>query len=312
MSDKDLRQDFLDVFGPGLESYPSLRLDMLDFGLYLGWLKPADVARVRDEVLGHVFRDGLTPAESEYLRSMGEAGGRYVIYDMVKDYFEGSLLPERQELIHNLFFLKPQDRQIQEKLVRVMKTADDPWERYSVVTLFGSIDGISAARQWDIVDVLKNDPEADVRMIAAWSFENLRSQDPHIHEVLLNAMKNDKDESVRSQAIWSLAAIQSPDIRIYRAMLETMMKDPSVICRRDAARFLGELDPEGLNLEQNLIDRLRTDENAQVRQQAAKSLGKIRSNTQLLMPALKTAASSDADPKVRAAAEGALKTRNAK
>lgn len=238
VGDAALKKDFLKVFGSGLQKYPSLRLDLLDFGQYLGWLDPADVDKVRDEVLGHVFRDGLTPTENEYLMSMAETGGRFVTYHMVKDYFEGSLVPQRMDLISVMHFLKPQDRRVQEALVRTMKTASDEWERYSTAAMFGSIEGLSLNRQLDLMDVMQADPSEDVRTIAAWALENVRAGDPRIREALLQVLNKDNSAMVRRQVLGTLVAIHVIDDEIKSLLKSLADQDPDAKVREKAEELL--------------------------------------------------------------------------
>ena len=158
--------------------------------------------------------------------------------------------------------------------------------------------GVDSGKVTLLLRVLRSDPDASVRRMAAWGL-NEAGDAPTVVEALAVAVRSDEDESVREMAAWALA--DSRREAAHRALAEALRRDESEHVRETAAWALGSA---GLNDDREIIETaLRSDPSESVRETAAWALGNTpqRPASRALIVAL-----GDKSPHVRETAAWAL------
>lgn len=142
--DQGLKQEMHKIIDQGLKGYPTVRLEMISIGKYLGWLSLEDQNKIAQEVVGDLYKDGLTQEELDQVASIGSLAGLYLTWGMVKDFIRD------QNVLKSFVYVKPQDPEI----------------------------------HWALVEGMKNDTDPDVRRSAARALSHINPQDPKIQQEL--------------------------------------------------------------------------------------------------------------------------------
>lgn len=159
--------------------------------------------------------------------------------------------------------------------------------------------GVDSAKVALLLKVLRSDPDANVRRMAAWGLAEAGSALGAV-DALAEAVRSDEDDGVREMAAWALA--DSPRRESARRALATAMRrDPSERVRETAAWALANdlRDDDRAMFE----EALTSDESEQVRETAAWALG---SSPQRPAPRALVTALGDRSPRVRESAAWAL------
>jgi beta-lactamase regulating signal transducer with metallopeptidase domain/HEAT repeat protein len=129
--------------------------------------------------------------------------------------------------------------------------------------------GIDSAKVALLLRVLRSDPDASVRRMAAWGL-NEAGDFMGATDALAVAVRSDEDESVREMAAWALADSRREVAR--RALATALRRDASDNVRETAVWALGNA---GLRDEDREIveQALTSDESENVRESAAWALG---------------------------------------
>jgi beta-lactamase regulating signal transducer with metallopeptidase domain len=159
--------------------------------------------------------------------------------------------------------------------------------------------GIDSARVSLLLKVLRSDPDASVRKMAAWGLSEAAEM-PEVSDVLAGTLRSDEDDDVREMAAWSLVNSRREPAR--RALGTALRRDVSDNVRETAAWALANL---GLHEDerQALETALSSDASDNVRETAAWALG--NSPQRPASPAL-VAALTDKSANVRESAAWAL------
>jgi beta-lactamase regulating signal transducer with metallopeptidase domain/HEAT repeat protein len=159
--------------------------------------------------------------------------------------------------------------------------------------------GVDTAKVALLLKVLRTDPDADVRKMAAWGLSEAGDVLGSI-DALAEAVRHDEDDGVREMAAWALA--DSRREAAHRALSSAAQRDPSEHVRETAVWGLGNagLRDEDREVLENV---LASDESAEVRESAAWGLGNTprRPAAKALITALR-----DKSPEVRESAAWAL------
>ena len=159
--------------------------------------------------------------------------------------------------------------------------------------------GVDSAKVALLLKVLRSDPDASVRRMAAWGLADAGNALGAV-DALAEAVRSDEDEGVREMAAWALA--DSPRREsARRALSAAVRRDPSEHVRETAAWALANdlRDDDRAVLE----EALTSDANEEVRETAAWALGSSpeRPASRALVAAL-----GDRSPHVRESAAWAL------
>ena len=129
--------------------------------------------------------------------------------------------------------------------------------------------GVDSAKVALLLKVLRSDPDADVRRMAAWGLAEAGNA-LGAADALAEVLRSDEDDNVREMAAWALA--ESPGREsVRRALAAAVRRDPSENVRESAAWALGNdlRDDDRAVLE----EALSSDANENVRETAAWALG---------------------------------------
>jgi beta-lactamase regulating signal transducer with metallopeptidase domain/HEAT repeat protein len=159
--------------------------------------------------------------------------------------------------------------------------------------------GVDSAKVALLLKVLRSDPDANVRRMAAWGLAEAGNTLGAV-DVLAETLRSDEDDNVREMAAWALA--ESPRREsAHRALNAALRRDPSENVRESAAWALANdlRDDDRAVLE----EALASDANENVRETAAWALGNSpqRPASRALVTAL-----GDRSPNVRESAAWAL------
>jgi beta-lactamase regulating signal transducer with metallopeptidase domain/HEAT repeat protein len=159
--------------------------------------------------------------------------------------------------------------------------------------------GVDSAKVALLVKVLRSDPDAQVRRMAAWGLSEA-GDILGASDALVEAVRSDEDDNVREMAAWALA--DSRRVSAHRALAAAVRRDPSEQVRESAAWALAQ---DGLRDEDREVmeTALTSDESEHVRETAAWALGNTPSRpaSRALVTAL-----GDRSPEVRESAAWAL------
>lgn len=168
-----------------------------------------------------------------------------------------------------------------------------------VFTGHSKSEGADSAKVALLLKVLRSDPDASVRRMAAWGLSEAGDALGAV-DALAEAVRSDEDEGVREMAAWALA--DSPRETAHRALAAAIRRDPSEHVRETAVWALGNAGVRDDDRE--VIETLLTsDENASVRESAAWALG---NSPQKPAGRALVAALADRSPNVRESAAWAL------
>ena len=159
--------------------------------------------------------------------------------------------------------------------------------------------GVDSAKVALLLKVLRSDPDASVRRMAAWGLADAGNALGAV-DALAEALRSDEDDGVREMAAWALA--ESPRREsAHRALNAAVRRDPNENVRESAAWALANdlRDDDRAVLEEALV----SDANENVRETAAWALGNSpqRPASRALVTAL-----NDRNPNVRESAAWAL------
>ena len=159
--------------------------------------------------------------------------------------------------------------------------------------------GVDSAKVALLMKVLRSDPDASVRRMAAWGLADAGNT-LGAADALAEAVRSDEDDGVREMAAWALA--DSPRREsVHRALSAAVRRDPSDPVRETAAWALANdlRDDDRAVLE----EALTSDASEHVRETAAWALGSSpeRPAARALLTAL-----GDRSPQVRESAAWAL------
>jgi HEAT repeat protein len=159
--------------------------------------------------------------------------------------------------------------------------------------------GVDSAKVALLLKVLRTDPDADVRKMAAWGLSEAGDV-LGASDALAEAVRSDEDDDVREMAAWALADSHREVAR--KALVAALRRDPSEHVRETAAWGLGN---SGLRDDDREVieSALASDESEAVRESAAWALGNTPRRP--AAPALVTAL-RDRSPQVRESAAWAL------
>ena len=159
--------------------------------------------------------------------------------------------------------------------------------------------GVDSAKVALLLKVLRTDPDADVRKMAAWGLSEAGDV-LGASDALAEAVRSDEDDDVREMAAWALADSHREVAR--KALAAALRRDASEHVRETAAWGLGN---SGLRDEDREVieSALASDESEGVRESAAWALGYAPRRP--AAPALVTAL-RDRSPQVRETAAWAL------
>ena len=159
--------------------------------------------------------------------------------------------------------------------------------------------GVDSAKIALLLKVLRSDPDANVRRMAAWGLADAGNVLGAV-DALAEALRSDEDDNVREMAAWALA--ESPRREsAHRALNAALRRDPSENVRESAAWALANdlRDDDRAVLEEVLV----SDANENVRETAAWALGQ---SPQRPAPRALVTALGDRSPNVRESAAWAL------
>jgi beta-lactamase regulating signal transducer with metallopeptidase domain/HEAT repeat protein len=160
-------------------------------------------------------------------------------------------------------------------------------------------EGVDSAKVALLVKVLRSDPNAEVRRMAAWGLSEAGGS-PEVVEALTEALRTDDDDSVREMAAWALS--DSRREGAHRALTMAARRDASDKVRETSVWALGNSDLR--DEDRDVIEAvLSSDPSDQVRESAAWALGNSprRPAARALVVAL-----GDKSPHVRESAAWAL------
>ena len=160
-------------------------------------------------------------------------------------------------------------------------------------------EGVDSAKVALLLRVLRSDPDANVRRMAAWGLSEA-GDSPTVVEALAVAVRSDEDDNVREMAAWALS--DSRRDNAHRALTGAARRDASDRVRETAVWALGNSDLR--DEDRDVIEALLTsDPSEQVRESAAWALGNSprRPAARALVVAL-----GDRSPSVRESAAWAL------
>ena len=159
--------------------------------------------------------------------------------------------------------------------------------------------GVDSAKIALLLKVLRTDPDANVRKMAAWGLSEAGDV-LGATDALAEAVRSDEDDDVREMAAWALADSHREVAR--RALATALRRDPSEHVRETAVWGLGNA---GLRDDDREVVEaaLASDESEGVRESAAWALGNTPRRP--AAPALVTAL-RDRSPEVRESAAWAL------
>jgi len=128
--------------------------------------------------------------------------------------------------------------------------------------------GVDSGKVALLLKVLRSDPDADVRRMAAWGLSDA-GDTPTTVEALADAVRNDEDEGVREMAAWALSDSRREIAR--RVLLSALRRDASDKVRETAVWALGNA---GLRDDREAVEEaLTSDPSDEVRESAAWALG---------------------------------------
>ncbi|HZI42764.1 MAG TPA: M56 family metallopeptidase [Gemmatimonadaceae bacterium] len=128
--------------------------------------------------------------------------------------------------------------------------------------------GVDSGKVALLLKVLRSDPDADVRRMAAWGLSDA-GDTPTTVEALAEAVRSDEDDGVREMAAWALADSRREIAR--RALLAALRRDASDKVRETAVWALGNA---GLRDDREAVEEaLTSDPSDEVRESAAWALG---------------------------------------
>ena len=129
--------------------------------------------------------------------------------------------------------------------------------------------GVDSAKVAVLLKVLRSDPNAEVRRMAAWGLNEAVGV-PAVVDALAEALRADDDDSVREMAAWALA--DSRREGAHRALTIAARRDPSDRVRETSVWALGNSDLR--DEDRDVLEAvLSSDESDQVRESAAWALG---------------------------------------
>jgi beta-lactamase regulating signal transducer with metallopeptidase domain/HEAT repeat protein len=130
-------------------------------------------------------------------------------------------------------------------------------------------EGVDSAKVALLLKVLRSDPNAEVRRMAAWGLNEAVGL-PAVVDALADALRGDDDESVREMAAWALS--DSRRESAHRALTIAARRDPSDQVRETSVWALGNSDLR--DEDRDVIEALlSSDPSDQVRESAAWALG---------------------------------------
>ena len=129
--------------------------------------------------------------------------------------------------------------------------------------------GVDSAKIALLLKVLRSDPDASVRRMAAWGLSEAGDAMGAV-DVLAVVVRSDEDESVREMAAWALADSRREVAR--RALATALRRDASDHVRETAVWALGNAGLRDADREA-VEQALTSDESEQVRESAAWALG---------------------------------------
>ena len=121
-----------------------------------------------------------------------------------------------------------------------------------------------------LANVLKTDPNAELRRVAAWGLEEYADQQVAA-EALVSALRSDKDADVREMAAWALSEAHGSSL-VLDALGSALRGDASEKVRETAAWSLGSI---GDGSSASVLAAALADRNAEIRQRAIWALGSI-------------------------------------
>ena len=129
--------------------------------------------------------------------------------------------------------------------------------------------GVDSAKVAVLLKVLRTDPNAEVRRMAAWGL-NEAVGIPAVVDALAEALRGDDDDSVREMAAWALA--DSRREGAHRALTIAARRDPNDRVRETSVWALGNSDLR--DEDRDVLETvLSSDPSEQVRESAAWALG---------------------------------------
>jgi beta-lactamase regulating signal transducer with metallopeptidase domain/HEAT repeat protein len=159
--------------------------------------------------------------------------------------------------------------------------------------------GVDSAKVALLLKVLRSDPNAEVRRMAAWGLSEAGGS-PAVVDALVEALRTDDDDSVREMAAWALS--DSRREGAHRALTMAARRDASDKVRETSVWALGNSDLR--DEDRDVVEAvLSSDPSDQVRESAAWALGNSprRPAARALVVAL-----GDKSPHVRESAAWAL------
>jgi beta-lactamase regulating signal transducer with metallopeptidase domain/HEAT repeat protein len=160
-------------------------------------------------------------------------------------------------------------------------------------------EGVDSAKVALLLKVLRSDPNAEVRRMAAWGLSEAGGS-PAVVDALVEALRTDDDDSVREMAAWALS--DSRREGAHRALTVAARRDASDKVRETSVWALGNSDLR--DEDRDVVEAvLSSDPSDQVRESAAWALGNSprRPAARALVVAL-----GDKSPHVRESAAWAL------
>ena len=153
-----------------------------------------------------------------------------------------------------------------ETLIRVMRTDPSAEVRRVAAWALGELQHRGAASA--LVQTLASDKDEDVREMAVWALANANARESV--DAVITAMRSDQSPNVRETAAWALAELNAR--RAVDALNEVIGKDSDSDVRGTAAWAIGQLHPG--KAPANLVKAIR-DADADVREKAAWALSEI-------------------------------------
>ncbi len=272
--DQSLKQDMSVILDGGLKSYPTLRIQLLEFAQYMGWLTGADVKRITREALRDILKDGLVEEDSRFIASLGDFPGTVLTYTDIQSYFEGANKKDLDRLLEAFRYLKPTHRQIHLSVAKLLKAEASSELRQAAAAALGYGRG-SSFRTFDtLVETLKTDLDAKVRYQAEQSLGRLNKRYPEVLKALVSAL-HDPDPAVQKGVGPALGRLQPRDSETLAALFSILKSDPSAVARGAVAIVFSENQSQDPSIFAALTEAMAKDSERSVRSLAVQALGKL-------------------------------------
>lgn len=198
-----------------LRDYFFMQYELVNLAYQIGWYN-------HQEYRDYVIQTLLANPENIDLERRDALCSIPIEFDI-----EANELPEgawnNPHFISSLECLKPTKESVHWKLLEVIKNKGEPAEHAALV--FASLKP-SRRIQIELAKALM-DSEPEVAVAIAYSLEEMKSDVPEVHQVLLNCIKEHESSDTREACSNSLAQIAPRNLKFGREILEALRTHPN-------------------------------------------------------------------------------------